>query len=154
MYSYSTPSATQLRTPHAHEPRPSFSLYFCFMGSPLSLCLSFRPLSFSRFRSKRTNQRSPKTLLHPVTRSHACQYRVGTLVRSTLILFTRLRSFFSLLPFLPDPIHSAKWILPLLFSMVNYIDRLISKNFSGSRISQLQFSNLLVPTNPENLDFK
>ena len=57
-----------------------------------SLCAS---LSFSRFRSKRTNQRSLEALLHPATRSHACQYRVDTLVRSTLILFTRLPSSLS-----------------------------------------------------------
>lgn len=60
----------------------------------LSLSL-FASLSFSRFRSKRTNQRSLEALLHPATRSHACQYRVDTLVRSTLILFTRLPSSLS-----------------------------------------------------------
>lgn len=76
---------------------PALSLRLAlFLLHRASLSPSLSPsLSFSRFRSKRTNQRSLEALLHPATRSHACQYRVDTLVRSTLILFTRLPSSLS-----------------------------------------------------------
>lgn len=55
---------------------PIFSLY-------LSLSLPF-----CRFQFEENQSAIP--LLRPASRGHACQYRVDTLVRSTLILFTRL----------------------------------------------------------------
>lgn len=74
-------------------------------------------LSFFQLREplERTNQRSFETLLHPAARSHACQYRVGTLVWSTLILFTRLPSFLSFFFSPLEPTHFPKWILSWLF---------------------------------------
>lgn len=78
--------------------------------------------------SKRTNQRSPCALLRPASRGHACQYRVDTLVRSTLILSTRLLSL-STRPLL-DPIHPQNGS-PLPLPSIRHLS--ISRKFYCSR---------------------